>query len=221
MAVVGVTERIAGRPGTMFNTNLVFGSDGQLLGKHRKTMPTWGERAVWTGGDGSTMEVFDTSWGPLGTLCCGENLNTLARFALLAQGERIHVANFPSAALAGARHSPNELYLHVAPHAYEGKLYTIVASEFGTAEIAAELGLDHVTPEGTYNCISGVIGPNGEWVAPPLVDQRGITYVQCPREPVVQGKLFHDIIGHYNRFDIFKLHLNVDPLDSITRRGAQ
>ena len=115
---------LSGAIGTLYNTNVVLSPQGELLGKHRKLVPTWGERAVWTGGDGSTLSVFPTRFGPLGTLNCGENLNTLARFALLAQGERIHVANFPSAAVAGARHSANELYLHVAPHAYEGKLFT-------------------------------------------------------------------------------------------------
>lgn len=219
-AVVGVTERGPERPGTLYNTNLVFGPDGILLGKHRKVMPTWGERVVWAGGDGSTMGVFATPWGPLGTLCCGENINTLARFALLAQGERIHVANFPSAAMAGGRHSANELYLHVAPHAYEGKLYSIVASDYGSKDIADQLGVDFVTPEGTYNCISGVIGPNGEWVEPPLVDRPGIAYADCPLSPVIDGKLFHDIVGHYNRFDLFRFALDTRPLDPIALAGA-
>jgi nitrilase len=214
-AVVGVTERIPGRPGTMYNTNLVFGPDGSLLGKHRKIMPTWGERVVWTGGDGSTMGVFDTPYGPLGTLCCGENINPLARFALLAQGERIHVANFPSAAMAGARHTKNELYLHVAPHAYEGKLYSIVSSDFGTPEVAAQLGVPFEEGGTSYNCLSGILGPDGEWVGEPLYNERGIVYADCPIEPVIFGKLFHDVIGHYNRFDVLKLHLNTQALEPL------
>lgn len=215
MAVIGVTERVAGRPGTLYNTNLVFGPQGELLGRHRKVMPTWGERVVWAGGDGSTMGVFETPWGPLGTLCCGENLNTLARFALLAQGERIHVANFPSAAMSGGRHSANELYLHVAPHAYEGKVYSIVSSDYGSKAIADELGLEFSVAEGTYNCISGVLGPNGEWVTPPLVDRPGIVYADCSLQAAVDGKLFHDITGHYNRFDIFRLSLDTSPREPV------
>jgi predicted amidohydrolase len=89
-AVVGITEREPGTIGTLYNTNVVLSPDGTYVGKHRKLVPTWGERAVWTGGDGSTLSVFPTPFGPLGTLNCGENLNTLARYALLAQGERIH-----------------------------------------------------------------------------------------------------------------------------------
>jgi aliphatic nitrilase len=210
-AVVGVTERNPGTIGTLYNTNVVLSPGGECLGKHRKLVPTWGERAVWTGGDGSTLSVFPTRFGPLGTLNCGENLNTLARFALLAQGERIHVANFPSAAVAGARHSANELYLHVAPHAYEGKLFSIVSSEHGTPEVAAELGLAFDVPEGTYNCMSGVLGPDGEWVTPPLEDEPGIVYADCSIDPVVYGRLFHDLTGHYNRFDVLRLEVDRRP----------
>jgi predicted amidohydrolase len=220
IVVVGITEREPGRIGTLYNTNVVIGADGAVLGKHRKLMPTWGERAVWAGGDGSTLSVFPTPFGPLGTLNCGENINTLARFALLAQGERIHVANFPSAALAGARHSPNELYLHVAPHAYEGKLYSIVSSDHGTPEVAAQLDQPFEVADGTYNCLSGILGPNGEWVTPPLRDRAGIVYADCPIEPVVFGKLFHDIIGHYNRFDVLQLHLNRTPLAALRERDV-
>jgi nitrilase len=207
-AVVGTTEREPGSVGTLYNTNVVVSPDGELLGKHRKLVPTWGERAVWAGGDGSTLSVFPTRFGPLGTLNCGENINTLARFALLAQGERIHVANFPSALLAGGRHSSNELYLHAAPHAYEGKLFSIVSEEYGTPEVAAELGIPYEVPDGAYNCVSGVIGPNGEWVTPPLVDQPGIVYADCAFEAVVHGKLFHDLVGHYNRFDVLRLEVD-------------
>jgi nitrilase len=210
-AVVGVTERDPGAIGTLYNTNLVFSPDGELLGGHRKLVPTWGERAVWTGGDGSTLSVFPTRFGPLGTLNCGENVNSLARFALLAQGERIHVANFPSAALAGARHSLNELYLHVAPHAYEGKLFVIVSEEFGTPQVAAELGIPFEVPEGCFNSVAGVVGPDGEWVTPPLLDRAGIVYADCAPEPAVAGKLFHDIVGHYNRFDVLRLEVDRRP----------
>lgn len=210
-AVVGVTERMSGFVGTLYNTNLVFGSDGTLLGMHRKLVPTWGERVVWSGGDGTTMGVFPTPWGPLGTLICGENINTLARFALLAQGERIHVLNCPSPAMAGARHALNEMYLGTAPHAYEGKLYSILACEYGSPEIAEELGIDLSAIEGSCNCLSGIMGPDGEWVTPPLIDQRGIVYADCPIEPVIHGKLFHDITGHYNRFDVLKLELDRTP----------
>jgi nitrilase len=206
VAVVGVTERDPGRIGTLYNTNVVLGPEGSLLGKHRKLMPTWGERAVWHGGDGSTLDVFPTRFGALGTLNCGENVNTLARFALLDQGERIHVANFPSAALIGGQHTnTNDLYLPCAAHAYEGKLHVIAVQEYGTQEVAAELGVELGTE---WNALSGVVGADGDWVTPPLRDEPGIAYADCSLEATVTGRLFHDIVGHYNRFDVLRLELD-------------
>ena len=141
-AVIGMTERDPARVATLYNTNVVFGPDGSVLGKHRKLVPTVSEKQVWAGGDGSTLSVFDTPHGPLGTLCCGENVNTLARFALLEMGERIHVANFPSVALFGGDfNNTNDLTLSVAPHAYEGKLFSIAVMAYGVPEIAERLGV--------------------------------------------------------------------------------
>lgn len=204
-AVVGVTERDPGKIGTLYNTNVVLGSEG-YLGKHRKLVPTWAERVVWAGGDGSTLSVFETPYGPLGTLNCGENVNTLARYALLDQGERIHVANFPSCAPLGGHHTnTNDVYLPAAAHAYEGRLYNIVSQEYGTPEICAQIGVEF-RPE-AWNCVSGVIGPDGSWIES-LLDREGIVYADCDPDATVEGRLFHDIVGHYNRFDV--LSLSVD-----------
>jgi aliphatic nitrilase len=202
-AVVGITERDPGRIGTLYNTNVVLGPDGSLLGKHRKLVPTWAERAVWAGGDGSTLSVFDTAFGPLGTLACGENVNTLARYALLAAGERIHVANFPSCAGFGGLHTnTNDVYLPAAAHAYEGRLYNIVSQEYGSPELCEQLGVPFF--EDAWNCLSGVIGPDGDWIAS-LRDEPGIVYADCDPGATVNGRLYHDIAGHYNRFDVFRL----------------
>jgi len=91
--VIGVNERIPANMGTMWNTNVIIDRHGTILGKHRKLVPTFAEKMIWSRGDGSGMNVWSMDIGRLGTLACGENSNTLARYALLAQGEQIHVAN--------------------------------------------------------------------------------------------------------------------------------
>ena len=66
--VIGVNERDPFSMGTLYNT-LVFISDtGDVLGTHRKLVPTWAEKLTWAGGDGSSLRVYDTGIGRLGGL---------------------------------------------------------------------------------------------------------------------------------------------------------
>ncbi|WP_147281351.1 hypothetical protein [Gaiella occulta] len=53
-----------------------------------------------------------------------------------------------------------------------------------------------------------MIGPNGQWVTPPLVDEPGIVFADCDLNAILRGRLFHDIVGHYNRFDVFRLEID-------------
>src|SRR5215470_8631887 len=94
--VIGVCEKLPNTLGTMFNTQVYIGPDGSLIGKHQKIMPTVGERLVHTGGFGDTFGAFQTEFGPMSGLICGENSNPLAVFALTAEGTRIHVMSWPN-----------------------------------------------------------------------------------------------------------------------------
>jgi nitrilase len=156
-----VNERSPVSLGAIYNTLVFIGPDGALLGKHRKLVPTWAEKLTWTGGDGSSLRVYDTEIGRLGGLACGENTNTLARFALLGQGELVHVASYIS--------------LPVAPPDYD------MAEAIKLRAIA-------------------------------LIDDEGIVYADIDLERCIQPKQMHDIVGHYNRFDIFDLRVNRRPL---------
>ncbi len=69
--VMGVIERDRG---TLYCSVLSFGSGGKFLGKHCKLMPTASERLVWGFGDGSTLPVFDTPIGRVGTSNSGLDL---------------------------------------------------------------------------------------------------------------------------------------------------
>jgi nitrilase len=91
--VIGINERNVEASGaSVYNTILFFGSDGNLLGKHRKLVPTAGERLVHAQGDGSTLGVYDTPLGRLGGLICWENYMPLARCALYSWGVELYVA---------------------------------------------------------------------------------------------------------------------------------
>ncbi|MBP6019317.1 MAG: carbon-nitrogen hydrolase family protein [Burkholderiaceae bacterium] len=216
--VIGVNERSPVSMGTIYNTTLIIGADGTLLGRHRKTVPTFAEKLTWGSGDGSSIRTYDTPGGKLGTLACGENTNTLARFALLAQGEQVHVANYIAYPFRNSYDIIEPIKIRASAHSLEGKVFTIVSSSAMSQEIIDLLG---TTPErlealsGSPNAFSGIFGPDGLLISTPLIDSEGIVYGEIDLEKSIEPKQFHDIIGHYNRFDIFELRLHQRPLNPL------
>ncbi len=218
--VIGINER-GDSYGEIYNTNLIIDNNGKLIGKHRKLVPTWAEKLTWTSGDGSSLKVYNTEIGPIGTLACGENTNTLARFTLLSQGELIHIANYISLPVAPPDYNMAEaIKIRAAAHSFEGKLFTIVSCSTISKEIMEALKPDVPNVEELLtrknSAFSGIIGPNGAVVGEPLIDDEGIVYADIDLEKCIQPKQMHDILGHYNRFDIFDLRVNTAPTRKIT-----
>lgn len=214
--VIGVNERSPVSLGTLYNTLVFIGPDGTILGKHRKLVPTWAEKLTWAHGDGSTLKVYDTAIGPLGGLACGENTNTLARFSLLAQGELVHVASYIALPVAPPDYDMAEaIKVRAAAHCFEGKLFTIVSCSTVSEEIIG--AMETLVPdararlERKNSAFSGILGPDGRVVGKPLIDEEGIVYGEIDLSRCIQPKQMHDIIGHYNRFDIFDLRVNAVP----------
>jgi aliphatic nitrilase len=218
--VIGINER--GKSfGEIYNTNLIIDNKGVIIGKHRKLVPTWAEKLTWSSGDGSSLKVYDTEVGPIGTLACGENTNTLARYTLLAQGELIHVANYISLPVAPADYNMAEaIKIRAAAHSFEGKLFTIVSCSTISQEIMDALKPDVPNVEELLtrknSAFSGFIGPNGVVIGEPLIDEEGMIYADIDLAKCIQPKQMHDILGHYNRFDIFDLRVNIAPTKNIT-----
>lgn len=223
--VIGVNERSPVSVGTLYNTMVFIGPDGTVLGKHRKLVPTWAEKMTWAHGDGSTLKVYDTAIGPLGGLACGENTNTLARFTLLAQGELVHVASYIALPVAPPDYDMAEaIKVRAAAHCFEGKVFTIVSCSTVSEEIIT--AMETLVPdararlERRNSAFSGIIGPDGRTVGAPLIDDEGIVYADIDLSRCVQPKQMHDIIGHYNRFDIFDLRVNATPRQPVTIETA-
>ncbi|OYU79057.1 MAG: aliphatic nitrilase [Flavobacterium sp. BFFFF1] len=218
--VIGINER-GDSYGEIYNTNLIIDNHGNLIGKHRKLVPTWAEKLTWTSGDGSSLKVYKTEIGPIGTLACGENTNTLARFTLLSQGELIHIANYISLPVAPPDYDMAEaIKIRAAAHSFEGKLFTIVSCSTISKEIMEIMKQDVPNAEELLtrknSAFSGFIGPNGAVIGEPLIDDEGIVYAEIDLAKCIQPKQMHDILGHYNRFDIFDLRVNVAPTRKIT-----
>ena len=218
---VGVNERAARSLTTIYNTMLLIGPDGSLLGRHRKLVPTWAEKLSWTPGDGAGLRVHDTAIGPIGMLACGENTNTLARFSLLAQGELVHLASYISLPVAPPDYDMAEaIKVRAMAHSFEGKVFTVVACSTISPEIIAQM--DGAFPGSGQlltrksSAFSGVIGPDGRLVGDPLIDAEGIVYAELDLSRCIQPRQMHDITGYYNRFDVFDLRVNRRSLQPAT-----
>jgi aliphatic nitrilase len=210
--VMGVCEKVPNTIGTMFNSQLYFAPDGTLIGKHQKIMPTVGERLVHTGGFGDTFGAFQTEFGPMSGLICGENSNPLAVFALTAEGTRIHVMSWPNHFPTSGDPMRNRVSVDSQAFAQMSKAF--VVSACGTAD-ERMIEVLKAGPEAekflrSADCSGGsvIVAPNSRIIAGPMGNEEGILYADCNLEVGVQMKLRHDFAGHYNRPDIFQLHIN-------------
>ena len=207
--VVGISE-LDGEfsAGTIYNSLLFVSDEGSILGVHRKLVPTHAERIVWGRGDGSTLHVFDTRLGRLGGLICWEHWMPLTRFAMHAKGEQIHVAVWPDA--DGVHHLASRHY------AFEGRCYVLCVGSYATArdlpadfELAEAMGVsgdDELLIGG-----SGLIGPDGAWVAGPVGGGEAIVYGEIDLGRIAEEQQALDVAGHYNRPDVFRLTVDERP----------
>jgi aliphatic nitrilase len=211
--VMGLCEKDPGTFGTMYNTQLFLGPQGQVLGKHQKLVPTVGERLVHSPGGPETFGTFDTEFGPMSGLMCGENSNPLAVFALTAEYTRVHVMAWPN-------HFPRisvpmaDIALTMAKSfAQMSKAFVISAAGVVDDRIRDAIADDGEDVEFLSRAdISGgsvIIGPDTRILAGPLPGDREETiYADMDFDVGIRLKLRHDLAGHYNRGDVFKLLVN-------------
>jgi len=201
-AVVGVTERDGG---TLFNTQVFIGPDGELIGKRRKLVPTRFERMIWGRGDGTDLQVFSTEIGVLGGLICFEHTNALYRYALQAQGEQIHVASWPGGGLPNAAN----IDAAIRHYAFEAQAFVVNSTALLTDEIIAGLGsggtVHTFAAGGGY---SAIVGPSGNYIAGPETDREGLLYGDLDMALIGERKMWVDSAGHYARPDVVRLVVN-------------
>jgi nitrilase len=210
--VMGVCEKLPNTIGTLFNSQLYIGPDGTLIGKHQKIMPTVGERLVHTGGHGDTFGAFATSFGPMSGLICGENSNPLAVFALTAEGTRIHVMSWPNHFPTSGDPLRNRVAVDSQGFAQMSKAFVVSACGTVDEAMIEKLAAGPEAEKFLRNpdCCGGsvIVAPNSRIIAGPLSAEEGILYADCDLELGILMKLRHDFAGHYNRPDIFQLHIN-------------
>lgn len=203
--VIGVIEKDSeSSQGTLYCTALFFGPNGELLGKHRKLKPTGTERLIWGEGDGSTLPVFDTPYGKIGSLICWENYMPLARAAMYDKGIQIYI--MPT---ADARDSWLSTVRHVAA---EGRCFVLSCNQYSTKEmypeeIASREEFTHLSNELTRGG-SCIVDPLGEYIVEPVFGEEKILYADLNLDKIVESQFDFDVAGHYSRPDIFQLSVN-------------
>ncbi|HEX5727025.1 MAG TPA: carbon-nitrogen hydrolase family protein [Longimicrobiaceae bacterium] len=199
---IGVTERATeGSGATLYNSLLYLGADGSVLGRHRKLVPTGGERLVWAQGDGTTLRPHELPFGRVGGLVCWENYMPLARYALYAAGVQVYVA---------ATWDHGEAWLATLRHiAREGR---VVVMGCGMAlhrdQVPDRLEFKRLyAPEKTWinPGDSAIVGPNGAFLAGPVREREEILYADVDLEALQGTRWDLDVAGHYARPDVFEL----------------
>ncbi len=211
--VMGLCEKRPGTFGTLFNTQLFIDDEGRILGKHQKLVPTVGERLVHTGGYGDTLHAFQTKYGKISGLICGENSNPLAVFALIAEGTMIHVASWPSTRNKGSSFPASDR-AESAGRAVAMMSKAYVINALGALnepmiEMLAATDEDRAFLHNPNNSGgSTIVNPLSDVIAGPLGMGEGILYADIDLENGVRAKISHDFAGHYNRADIFNVRIN-------------
>ncbi|MGE0438892.1 MAG: nitrilase-related carbon-nitrogen hydrolase [Gemmatimonadales bacterium] len=198
--VIGVIERSGG---TLYCTVLYFSSEGSLVGRHRKVMPTAMERIIWGFGDGSTLGVLDTPLGKLGAVICWENYMPLLRTAMYAQGIELYCA--PTV-------DDRELWAASMRHiAREGRCFVLSACQYARrkdypADYRAIQGDDPDTV--LIRGGSSIVDPMGNVLAGPVYDTSAVLTADLDLSLIPRGKYDFDPVGHYARPDLFRLTVN-------------
>ncbi len=219
--VMGLNERNANASNaSLYNTLLYIDPEGNLLGKHQKLVPTAPERMVWAQGNGSTLEVYDTSLGKLSGLICWENYMPLARYSLYAWGVQIYFA---------PTWDNGEPWLSTLRHiAKEGRVYVVGCSitmrkedipdrfEF-KAKYYSEVG------EWINKRDSAIVSPDSKFVAGPLNAKEGILYAELDSRQMNGSKWNLDVAGHYARPDVFRLTVSKEdrPMIAVAQTPEQ
>lgn len=258
---IGFSERSRYSNGCLYNSNLIIGSDGEVLVHHRKLMPTFFEKLTWSPGDGHGLRVAETKFGRVGGLICGENTNPLARFSLIAQAEQVHISSWPAIwptritqhnsqdegetpSTPGPANYDNLAAnrTRAAAHCFEAKCFGVACSaHLGEDAIAAvvdgasqsevvERSL-RAMPRATTFFLDPTGAPLRSFTykegsdkpqdLPHLQNKEDVLYADMDLNACIEGKQYHDVVGGYQRLDVFDLKVDRSRRDPVRFKEQQ
>lgn len=212
--VLGCAERIGG---SLYMAQWLIDNNGEIVARRRKLRPTHVERSVFGEGDGSDLNVHDTSIGRLGMLNCWEHIQPLTKYAMYSMHEQIHVASWPSFSVYNNQFyqfGPEFNSLASQMYSVEGQCFTLAA--YGTiSEDMLDLLCD--TPDKRELLQAGggyaqIYGPDGAPMVEPMSPtEEGLLYAEIDLNLISLAKSVADPVGHYARSDVTRLVLNREP----------
>lgn len=203
---LGIMERAANRGGHSLYCSMVYiDASGKICSVHRKLMPTHEERLVWAIGDGNGLRTHRLGPFTVGGLNCWENWLPLARAALYAQGEDLHVAIWP-----GNRRSTEDITRHIAreSRSFVASVSGLmrredIGDELPHADLLREVADDVMADGGS--CLAS---PTGEWLLEPEVNTESLRIAELQHQRVLEERHSLDVAGHYSRPDVTRLIVN-------------
>lgn len=209
---IGVNERDGG---TIYNTQLLFDSDGTLIQRRRKLTPTYHERMVWGQGDASGLRAVDSTVGRIGQLACWEHYNPLFRYAMIADGEQIHSAMYPGSFL-GPLHS-EQTEINVRQHAMESACFVVCATGWLDEEQQKQIAQDTGGPIGPISggCFTAIINPEGQIIGEPIKSGEGEVIADIDLSKIDSRKRLMDAKGHYSRPELVSLVIDRTPASQV------
>lgn len=209
---------------TLYNTIFYFDTDGSYS-IHRKLMPTYTERLIWGMGDGSTLNTMQTDWGTIGGLICWEHWMPMARAAMHAKNEVLHIAQWPYV---------KDLHQLCSRHyAFEGQCFVAACGGILTKKDITD-GLESLSltkkDQPVFELIESIpvqddelilkggstlIAPDSSYIMEPVYNETGIFYAEADLDLIREGNLFMDSDGHYARPDVFSLQVNTASKENV------
>lgn len=147
----------------------------------------------------------------------------------MAQGEQIHISSWPAVwptkrpQEATSEPSESKQYDNIAAnrtragaHCFEAKCFGVMCSGFMDKTMRETITNAHPSAAATLDSItqgaSMFLDPTGAQIGDVVQGEEGIAYGELDLNLCVEPKQFHDVVGYYQRFDVFDLKVRRERL---------